>query len=263
MRENLSWRTAAVAGAALVTALVVYAGVRLLSPGPSAPPAPSALRATVGVGQVNVQWPAVGRADTYVLLRDDQVVYTGPQPRGVDATVTKGRHTYRVQASTNGVPSPMSEPVVVTAGDGWGVGAPLVAMLPKVLPAAPKVDGPWRALHCNWQIRPGRNELGPSEHGAGTIGMRYRLVCGANLTVALHAMWFSSKDAVDGYLSRITRDSEALRWNHGSGFWYTAKNEGYLKFDDPKLALIVLGVGRTDHKTTRADFLDLANELPI
>ncbi|GAB10316.1 hypothetical protein GOARA_056_00630 [Gordonia araii NBRC 100433] len=261
--RSVPWRVIALACAAVVVAFTAFAGVHLLSPGPSAPPTPSGLNLQPEPGRVDAQWQPVDGADHYLLLRGDQVVYAGSEPRGRDETATKGRHTYRVQASRRGVPSPMSEPVTVETQEGWGAAAPLVNLLPKLLPAAPKVDGPWRKLHCNWQIRPGRNEMGPAEHGAGVVGMRYRLICGASLEVALHAMWFFSKDAVDGYMSRVTTDSEALRWNHGSAFWYAAKNEGYLKFDDPKLSLIVVGVGRTDRKTTRADFLALANELPI
>lgn len=257
------WRTAAVAIGAVTVAVAVFTTVRVVSPGPSAPPVPTGLIVEAGVGKVDAHWQPSPGADHYVLLRDDEVVYAGAEPRGVDVTVTKGKHSYRVQASAHGVPSALSSPVVAEAGDGWGAGAPLVALLPKLLPAAPRIDGPWRELHCNWQIRPGTNEIGPSEHGTGVLGMRYRLICGASLMVGLHAMWFTSKDAVDGYLSRVRTNSEALRWNHGSGFWYTAKDEGYLKFDDPRLSLIVIGVGRTDRKTTKSDFLDLANELPI
>lgn len=261
--RKFSWRTAALIAAALVTALLVYGGVRLLSPGPSAPRTPTGLELTVGSGKISAKWQAVDGADRYLLLRGDEVVYAGEQPRGVDATVTKGRHTYRVQASKRGVPSPVSKPVTVEAGEGWGVGAPLVAQLSKLLPAAPKTDGPWRKLRCNWQIRPGRNEIGPSERGSGSLGMRYRLICGAGLNIAVHAMWFVSKDAVDGYMSRVIADSESLRWNHGSGFWLGSQREGYLKFDDPKLSLIVLGVAQTDRPGTRADFLTTANDLPI
>lgn len=258
-----SWSTVGLFAAAVATAVAVFAGVRVVDPGPTAPPVPTGLAMTAQTGHVSATWRPVAGADRYVLLRGDQVVYAGVEPHGVDETVTKGRHTYRVQASRRGVPSPLSAPVDVEAKEGWGLSAPLVDLLPKLLPAAPRTAGPWRGLHCNWQIRPGRNELGPAEHGAGIVGMRFRLICGANLQLALHAMWFYSKDAVDGYLSGLSAESESVRWNHGSGYWYTAKNEGYLKFDDPKLSLIVLGVGRTDRRATRADFLELANDLPI
>ncbi|GED96878.1 fibronectin type III domain-containing protein [Gordonia crocea] len=264
MKPRFSWRTVALLAAALVTALVAYGGVRFLSPGGSAPAAPTGLELTVGVGNVSAKWQSVTGADRYLLLRGDEVVYAGAEPHGTDVTVTKGRQTYRVQAIARGVSSALSEPRTTEAGEGWGVGAPLVALFPKLLPPAPKTEAQWRGLRCNWQIRPGRNELGPSEHGAGSLGMRYRLICAADMVLSLHTMWFTSKDAVDGYMSKVIRDSQALRWNHGSGFWLGSTNEGYLKFDDPKLSLVVIGIAHSDNKPgSRSEFLTVANDLPI
>ncbi|MFT4200050.1 hypothetical protein [Gordonia sp. (in: high G+C Gram-positive bacteria)] len=262
MRGSPIVRRVALAAAALLVALAAFAGVRYFSSAPKPPGAPTGVAGVAKVGHVEVTWRPVEGADDYLLIRDDLVVADGPEPRGVDATVTKGKHAYRVQASTRGVPSPMSAPVQVEAGEGWGAGAPLVALLPRLLPAAPKTDGPWEKLHCNWQIKPGRNELGPSETGAGPVGMRNRLMCGSKMKWGLHAMWFYSKDAVDGYLRDVIPDAQAFRWNHGSGFFLTSRGEGYLKFDDPRLSLIVLGINRTD-STAKDPVVQMANQLPI
>ncbi len=48
MKPRFSWRTVALLAAAVVTALVAYGGVRFLSPGGSAPAAPTGLELTVG-----------------------------------------------------------------------------------------------------------------------------------------------------------------------------------------------------------------------
>lgn len=262
MKRSAAVRWGALAVAVVVAAAIGFVVVRMVSPTGRAPKAPTGLSASVKVGHVELAWQPVPGSDRYLLLRDDQVVYAGAEPRGTDATVTKGKHVYRVQAQDHGVPSAMSQPITVEAGEGWGEGAPLVNLLPKLLPAAPRTDGPWEKLHCNWQIRPGRNELGPSEAGAGAVGMRYRLICGSQMKWGLHSMWFYSKDAVDGYLSDVISNAEAFRWNHGSGFYLASRGEGYLKFDDPKLSLIVVGITRQDSKT-KAGLIEMANRLPV
>ncbi|MDL9936527.1 fibronectin type III domain-containing protein [Gordonia sp. ABSL1-1] len=253
----------AIAGLAVVALVAGYLITRAVT-GADGPETPENLQLKALTGQVEATWDAVADADSYQLLRGDRVVYSGPAPHGIDATVTEGKNIYRVLAIRHGIVSPPSAPVEVSAGPGWGLYAPLMAQYPVLLPQAPD-EIAWEGAQCVWMLNGAESERGPSQTGSGDLQTVMRIRCAtSNYRNAFGVFWFASKDAVNRSFTAYAPTGQPIRWSHGTGVVDTEQGRAMLKIaDDPAHELSVIVIVSTFEKMTVGQIVEFANRMPV
>lgn len=264
-KRRRSWAPVVIAVLAVLALIGGFFAVRAVgrTAGPATPAAPGL---TVGTGTVTATWPAVEGARSYQLRRGDEIVYSGTDTRATDTTVTKGTRKYTVVAvGDDGILSHPSASASIDAGPGWGLYAPLIAQLPKLLPQAPDQTG-WNGISCVWMLKPATNERGPSESGAGEVWTKLRIRCASSgFDTAMQVMWFDDKDGLDGALGTIAQGGQAFRWAHGTGYYLTGADTGHaiLRLDEPGLDNILIGVADGLRPLSNDQLLAMSNSLPI
>lgn len=258
--ESGPWLIGLIVLVAAVVAVGGFVVVRSVT-APDAPDTPGGLTLQARPGRVVASWDPVSGASAYQLLRGDgYVVHQGPETSAEDVSVPAGEHDYRVIAIRAGVYSEPGPVQRVRTGASWGEFAPLVAQFPELLPQAPDTAAQWMNTECIRRYSGGRDEVGPSETGAGQVRTVFVVRCAAgSVDRPFGVFWFASRDALNAEYSRSSETSRPVRWRHGTGL-IDENGRGVFKItDDPSRELAMIVVLETDGQ----DILDMVDSLPL
>ncbi|WP_018178016.1 hypothetical protein [Jongsikchunia kroppenstedtii] len=269
------WVWVAVALGAVVALVVSLFVTRLLAGGNSGFAAPSGLSAKANTGYVSVSWDKVSGAASYVLLRDGQVAYAGPETSyddhvasdtPVNSLQNPGSREYSVQAvSGDGAVSPVSSPIKAMANRSWAEYSHDVGLLGGFMPPSPSTTG-WEDMTCSPVVVSRDANRGSGPKGNGQPGLKFGVACTVPGDQPLSVLeWFlSSPDDLNAAWAQKATGGQPITWNNGTGVTVSKPDGNYLflRFSDPKLSLVMISISSSaPNAISTADLLSKANTI--
>lgn len=269
------WVWGAVALGAIFALVVSVFATRALAGGDGGFAAPSGLSAKPDTGFVSLSWHKVPGAASYVLMRDGQVAYAGPDTSyddhvasdtPVNSLLNPGSREYSVQAvSADGAVSPVSAPIKANANRSWAQYSRDVGLLGSFMPPSPSSTG-WENMTCSPVVVSRDANRGSGPKGNGQPGLRFGVACTVPGDQPLSVLeWFlSSPDDLNSAWNQKTAGGQPVTWNNGTGVTVSKPDGNYifLRFSDPKLSLVMISISSSaPNAISTADLLSKANTI--
>lgn len=256
-----------------VVALVVALAVTYFVRGSGDVAEPSGITATQEGGVVKVTWSADSGAESFLLSRGAEVVYTGSDREFIDASAVAPEGSTTVEYSVRAVDDKgrVSEPgagATVEVGAGWGLLAQPAAELDELLPAAPSEEG-WNAMMCETRFDALPPEEGTDRDGSGELFIKGGFRCALEVDGTEYDLWtdfYVSPEQLESRMKEIRgwTDVRSTTWQGGRAVVGDSVGENkWIGLTVDSHPGVYIELGAVDSVTTVEELTALANSLPL
>jgi len=234
---------------------------------------PSGLEAAREGGVVKVSWSADSDAESFLLSRGAEVVYSGSDREFVDVSAVAPDGAKEVEYSVRAVDdkgrvSKPSAPAIVEVGAGWGLLAQPAAELAELLPAAPSEEG-WNAMLCETRFDALPPEEGADRDGSGEPFLKGGFRCAVEVDGTEYDLWTDFYVSPEQLESRMTEirgwtDVRSTTWQGGRAVVGDPVGDTkWLGLTVDSHPGVYIELGAVDAGTTVDELMALANSLPV
>jgi hypothetical protein len=256
-----------------VVALVIALAVTYFVRGSGDVAKPSGLEAAPDSGVVKVSWSADSDAESFLLTRGGEVVYSGPDREFSDVSAVAPQGSTSVEYTVRAVDEKgrVSEPsasATVEVGAGWGLLAVPAQELPGLLPAAPSEQG-WNQMVCETRLDALPPEEGSAAEGSGDQFIKGGFRCTLEVDGAEYDLWtdfYVSPEQLESRMSEIRgwSDVRSTTWEGGRAVvGEPAGDPVWMGLTVDSHPGVYIELSAVDTGTTVDDLTALANSLPV